>query len=131
MHRDLLLVEWSRAYPPPHLMPNGESRAEKRFQNPDGGMDADRQGGMNTQRTKRQQVSDELWEAVAPLLPPEPPKPKGGRPPVAPRKALGGILFVLRTGIGSQELTAETGFGSGAGALSAACCRLLAHWDHA
>jgi len=23
-------------------------------------------------------VSDELWEMIAPLLPPEPPKPKGG-----------------------------------------------------
>jgi hypothetical protein len=25
-------------------------------------------------------ISDRLWEIIAPLLPPEPPKPKGGRP---------------------------------------------------
>src|SRR5438093_618454 len=27
-------------------------------------------------------VSNELWNTIAPLLPPEPPKPKGGRPRV-------------------------------------------------
>jgi hypothetical protein len=27
-------------------------------------------------------VSDELWEVIAPLLPPDRPKPKGGQPPV-------------------------------------------------
>lgn len=81
---------------------------------------------MKTQRTKRQQVSDELWEAVAPLIPPEPPKPKGGRPPVAPRQALGGILLVLKTGIGWQELTAEMGFGSGS-----TCWRRLRDWQAA
>lgn len=26
-------------------------------------------------------VSDDLWAVVAPLLPPRPPRPKGGRPP--------------------------------------------------
>ena len=81
---------------------------------------------MNRQRSKRQQVSDELWEAIAPLIPPEPPKPQGGRPPVAARKALGGILFVLRTGIGWQELTAEMGFGSGS-----TCWRRLRDWQQA
>ena len=40
-------------------------------------------------------VTDELWALVAPLLPPEPPKPKGGRPRVDDRKVLTGILFVL------------------------------------
>src|SRR5215208_580878 len=43
-------------------------------------------------------VSDDLWEAIEPLLPKEPPKPKGGRPRVSDRAALGGIVFVLRTG---------------------------------
>jgi transposase len=81
---------------------------------------------MKTKRSKRQQVSDELWAAVAPLIPPDPPKPKGGRPPVAPRQALGGILFVLRTGIGWQELTAEMGFGSGS-----TCWRRLRDWQQA
>jgi len=40
-------------------------------------------------------VSDELWEIVEPLLPEEPPKPKGGRPRLEERAALTGILFVL------------------------------------
>ena len=31
-------------------------------------------------------VPDELWEIVAPLLPAEPPKPKGGRPRVPDRR---------------------------------------------
>ena len=44
-------------------------------------------------------VSDELWAVIQPLIPPERPKPKGGRPPVPDRQALTGILFVLKTGI--------------------------------
>ncbi len=44
-------------------------------------------------------VTDELWEIVEPLLPPEPPKPKGGRPRMDDRAALAGIVFVLKTGI--------------------------------
>jgi len=44
-------------------------------------------------------VSDELWSILEPLLPPEPPRPEGGRPPVPDRAALTGILFVLRSGI--------------------------------
>ena len=34
-------------------------------------------------------LTDELWDHVAPLLPPLPPQPKGGRPPVPHRAALG------------------------------------------
>ena len=49
-------------------------------------------------------VPDELWVRIEPLLPPERPKPKGGRPPVPDRAALAGILFVLRTGIGWEYL---------------------------
>jgi transposase len=49
-------------------------------------------------------VSDELWEVVVPLLPEEPPKPKGGRPRVDDRAALSGIkLRVARKGIESSE----------------------------
>ena len=36
---------------------------------------------------------------IAPLLPPEPPKPKGGRPHIPARAALTDILFVLKTGL--------------------------------
>lgn len=44
-------------------------------------------------------VPDELWESVGPLLPPEKPKPKGGRPRVPDRACLTGIIFVLKSGI--------------------------------
>jgi transposase len=58
-------------------------------------------------------VSDDLRAAVAPLLPPKRPKPKGGRPRVPDRAALTGILFVLRTGTPWKHLPAEKDFGSG------------------
>ena len=40
-------------------------------------------------------VTDELWAVVEPLLPPESPKPKGGRPRINARAVLAGILFVV------------------------------------
>jgi transposase len=71
-------------------------------------------------------VSDELWEVIAPLLPPEPPKPKGGRPRVPNRAALTGILFVLHSGIPWELLPQEMGCGSGV-----TCWRRLRDWTEA
>ena len=71
-------------------------------------------------------VPDDLWAAIAPLLPPAPPKPKGGRPRVPDRAALGGVLFVLRTGIGWESLPRELGCGSGM-----TCWRRLRDWQAA
>lgn len=71
-------------------------------------------------------VSDELWAIVQPLLPPEPPKPKGGRPRVPDRAALTGILFVLRSGIPWEMLPREMGCGSGM-----TCWRRLRDWHQA
>ena len=71
-------------------------------------------------------VSDELWTLVAPLLPPEPPKPKGGRPRVADRAALTGIIFVLKSGIPWEMLPQELGCGSGV-----TCWRRLRDWQAA
>jgi transposase len=71
-------------------------------------------------------VSDELWTVVAPLLPPEPPKPKGGRPRLPDRAALTGIIFVLRTGIAWEWLPQEMGCGSGM-----TCWRRLHAWQQA
>ena len=71
-------------------------------------------------------VSDELWAVVAPLLPPEPPKPKGGRPRLKDRAALTGILFVLRSGIPWEMLPQEMGCGSGM-----TCWRRLRDWQKA
>jgi transposase len=58
-------------------------------------------------------IPDEPWALVAPLLPERPPRPKGGRPPLDDRKALEGIVFVLRTGIGWERLPKQMGCGSG------------------
>jgi transposase len=71
-------------------------------------------------------VSDELWEVIAPLLPPEPPKPKGGRPRVPARAAFTGIVFVLRSGIPWELLPQEMGCGSGV-----TCWRRLRDWQQA
>ena len=71
-------------------------------------------------------VSDELWALVAPLLPPPRPRPKGGRPPVDDRKALTGILFVLKSGIPWEMLPQEMGCGCGM-----TCWRRLRDWQRA
>lgn len=71
-------------------------------------------------------VSDTLWETIAPLLPPERPKPHGGAPRVPDRAVLGGIIFVLRTGIPWQMLPREMGCGSGS-----TCWRRLRDWQAA
>src|SRR5215218_9224562 len=71
-------------------------------------------------------VSDELWALVAPLLPPPRPRPKGGRPPVEDRKALSGILFVLKSGIPWEMLPQEMGCGCGM-----TCWRRLRDWQAA
>ncbi len=54
-------------------------------------------------------VSDDLWAAIGPLLPPEPLKPRGGRPRCHDRAALAGIIFVLRSGIPWEMLPRELG----------------------
>ena len=69
-------------------------------------------------------LPESLWLMIEPLLPPVPPRPKGGRPPVPARAALTGILFVLRTGIPWEMLPAEMGCGSGV-----TCWRRLRDWQ--
>ena len=71
-------------------------------------------------------VPSDLWEAIEPLLPREPPKPKGGRPRIPDRAALGGIIFVLRTGTPWRLLPKELGCGSGP-----TCWRRLRDWQAA
>ena len=71
-------------------------------------------------------VPDALWAIIEPLIPPEPPKPKGGRPRLDDRAALTGILFVLRTGIPWELLPMEMGCGSGM-----TCWRRLHEWHRA
>jgi len=71
-------------------------------------------------------LPDELWAVVEPLLPPEPPKPKGGRPRVPDRAALTGMLFVPRSGTPWELLPQEMGCGSGM-----TCWRRLRDWQRA
>src|SRR5215216_1003591 len=88
---------------------------------------------------KYRDVPDALWRAVAPLLPPEPPKPKGGRPRVPDRVVLTGILYRLRTGCQWKALPNEFGSGStchlrlqqwaAAGVFTAAFVAMLRRYD--
>ena len=71
-------------------------------------------------------VTDELWETIEPLLPPEPPKPQGGRPRIDNRAALTGIVFVLKSGIPWEMLPKEMACGSGM-----TCLRRLREWQEA
>jgi transposase len=71
-------------------------------------------------------VTDELWETIEPLLPPEPPKPQGGRPRIDDRAALTGIVFVLKSGIPWEMLPQKMGCGSGM-----TCWRRLKEWQEA
>jgi transposase len=71
-------------------------------------------------------ISDDLWAAIEPLLPPEPAKRKGGRPRIPNRDVLRGILFVLSTGLPWEYLPPEMGCGSGM-----TCWRRLKEWHEA
>jgi transposase len=69
-------------------------------------------------------LSDELWVLIEPVLPHSSPNPKGGRPRLDDRKALTGILFVLKTGIPWEDLPFEMGCGCGM-----TCWRRLRDWQ--
>jgi transposase len=71
-------------------------------------------------------VTDELWETIEPLLPPEPPKSQGGRLRIDDQAALTGIVFVLKSGIPWEMLPQEMGCGSGM-----TCWRRLKEWQEA
>ena len=70
-------------------------------------------------------VSDGLWAVAEPLMPPEPPKPGGGRPRVPDRAVLEGIVYVLRSGIPWQMLPAQFG------CSGVTCWRRLRDWAEA
>ncbi len=66
-----------------------------------------------------------LWGLIEPLLSSWPIRALGLRP-IDDRRCLQGILFVLHTGIGWEDLPAELGFGSGM-----SCWRRLRCWTDA
>ena len=72
-------------------------------------------------------LDDGLWEIIEPILPP-PPKRRfrfPGRKRVDHRKALTGILFVLKTGIQWEDLPREMG------CCGMTCWRRLQEWQDA
>lgn len=71
-------------------------------------------------------LPDDLWAEIAPLLPVERARPKGGRPPVEARDALLGILFVLYTAVPWERLPFEV-----AGCSGMTCWRRLRAWQDA
>ena len=71
-------------------------------------------------------IPEEVWQRVQAHFPQRPPRLKGGRPVVADRDVLTGILFVLKTGIAWDDLPAEMGCGCGV-----TCLRRLRDWHQA
>jgi transposase len=75
----------------------------------------------------RFEISDGLWERVAPLIPPRKRRARyPGRKAIDDRLVLNGILHVLHTGIAWTDLPAEYGYGSGV-----TCWRRLRAWQRA
>lgn len=73
-------------------------------------------------------LTDAVWKRIEPLLPPHKPRRRRfpGRKPIDDRKALTGILFVLKTGINWEDLPQEMGCGCGM-----TCWRRLRDWNQA
>jgi putative transposase len=63
-------------------------------------------------RTEPWALSDELWAKVEPLIPPAPPRPKGGRRRVPDRQVFAALVYLLRTGIQWNALPRELGASS-------------------
>ena len=72
-------------------------------------------------------LDDELWEIIEPVIPKRKRRFRyPGRNAVPDRAVLTGILFVLKTGIGWEDLPQEMGCGSGM-----TCWRRLRDWQEA
>jgi len=54
-------------------------------------------------------LPDKLWELIEPFIPTPRARPKGGRPRLADRACLAGIVFVLRSGVPWEMLPPRSG----------------------
>jgi transposase len=70
-------------------------------------------------------LPDALWEEIEPLLPPVS-RAVTGRPPVDNKRALRGIIFVLRFGLPWQALPTDV-----FGVSGSSCWRRFAEWTAA
>lgn len=70
-------------------------------------------------------LPEALWEEVEPLLPP-PSRAETGRPPVDNKKALRGIIFVLRFGVPWQAIPTDA-----FGVSGSSCWRRFREWTEA
>lgn len=79
-------------------------------------------------RVRADLVRDDLWERVAPLLPPAPERRRRypGRLRVPGRAALAGVMYVLRTGVAWRDVPAET-----VGCSGVTAWRRLRDWTEA
>jgi transposase len=50
-------------------------------------------------KRREQELLDRMWARVRPLLPPQPPHPKGGRPFADDKACFAGIVYQLRNAI--------------------------------
>lgn len=72
-------------------------------------------------RVREAELTDSMWERVAPLLPPKRAQPKGGRPFADDKRCFAGIVHMLRNGLRWNDIPAE--FGG-----YATCWRRFDHW---
>ena len=70
-------------------------------------------------------LPEALWEEIEPLLPP-PSRAETGRPPVDNKRALRGILFVLRFGVPWQAIPTDA-----FGVSGSSCWRRFKEWTDA
>lgn len=60
-------------------------------------------------RAREAELTDSMWERVAPLLPPKRAQPKGGRPFADDKRCFNGIVHLLRNGLRWVDIPTEFG----------------------
>jgi transposase len=75
-------------------------------------------------RAREQELLDNMWERVAPLIPPHPPHDKGGHPWEDDKVCFAGIVYQLRNAIRWQDM--PSCFTSGS-----TCWRRFRDWTQA